>query len=155
GGPDAVFVNDGQGRFTEHPLDHGATSSPGSTTIAVADVDGDGRLDLYIANYKAYTTLDRMSPQERAFNTVTRQVAPGRYAVRERFRKEYRVLDRPDLGGVSLEQRADPDFFYRNAGGGRFVREPIAGNLRFVDPQGKPLGAEPEDFGLAAMFADL
>jgi hypothetical protein len=68
---------------------------------------------------------------------------------------EYRLVDREDLGGISLEQRADPDFFYRNEGAGRFVREPIAGNPRFVDEQGRMLAEEPEDFGLAAIFADL
>ncbi|HEV8149759.1 MAG TPA: FG-GAP-like repeat-containing protein, partial [Gemmatimonadales bacterium] len=51
--------------------------------------------------------------------------------------------------------RADPDFFYRNDGTGRFIREPIAGNPRFLNEQGKPLEHEPDDFGLAAMFADL
>jgi hypothetical protein len=68
---------------------------------------------------------------------------------------EYRLVDREDLGGISLEQRADPDFFYRNEGAGRFVREPIAGNPRIVDEQGRMLAEEPEDFGLAVIFADL
>ncbi len=155
GGPNALFLNDGTGHFTEQGADAGLTSSAGSTTIALADVDGDGWLDLYIANYKAYTTLDRMSPQERSFDHVVRQLGPGRFAVREQYRRDYRLVDRADLGGISLEQRADPDFFYRNAGGGRFIREPIARNPRFVDDRGRQLTEEPEYFGLAAMFVDL
>jgi len=155
GGPNALFLNDGTGRFTEQGEEAGLKSSAGSTTIAAADVNGDGWLDLYIANYKAYTTLDHISPQERAFDQVVRQLGPRRYEVRERYRRDYRVVDREDLGGISLEQRADPDLFYRNAGGGRFIREPIARNPRFVDEQGRPLAEEPEAFGLAAMFADL
>jgi hypothetical protein len=155
GGPNALFVNDGTGRFNELRDEAGLTSSAGSTTIAVGDVDGDGWLDLYIANYKAYTTLDRMSPQERSFDQVVRQLGPRRFEVRERYRREYRVVDREDLGGFSLEQRADPDFFYRNAGGGRFIRESLAGNSRFVDEDGRPLREEPEDFSLAAVFANL
>jgi hypothetical protein len=155
GGPNALFSNDGKGHFTERGDDAGLTSSAGSTTIAVADVDGDDDLDLYVANYKAYTTLDRISPQERAFDQVVRQLGPRRFEVREPYRRDYKLVDREDLGGVSLVQRADPDFFYRNDGAGRFVREPIARNRRFVDERGRPLAEEPEDFGLAAMFADL
>lgn len=151
GGPNAVYVNDGAGAFTESPL----ASTAGSMTAAVADVDGDGWLDLYVANYKAYTMLDRISPQERSFDQIVREVGPRRFAVREPYRRDYKVSDRPDLGGVSLSQRADPDFFYRNDGTGRFVREPIAAGRRFLDEQGRPLPAEPEDFGLAAMFVDL
>jgi hypothetical protein len=155
GGPNALFLNDGTGRFTEQGEDAGLTSSAGSKTITVADVDGDGDLDLYIVNYKAYTTLDRMSPQGRAFDQVVRQLGPRRFVVREEYRADYKLVDREDLGGISLVQRADPDFFYRNDGAGRFIREPIAGNSRFVDEHGRVLAEEPEDFGLAAMFADL
>lgn len=155
GGPNALFLNDGNGRFTEQRAEAGLTSSAGSTTVAVADVDGDGWLDLYITNYKAYTTLDRVSPQERSFDQVVRQLGPARFEVRERYRTEYKLVEREDLGGISLTQRADPDFFYRNDGTGGFIRERIAGNRRFVDEQGRPLREEPEHFGLAAMFADL
>lgn len=153
GGPNALFRNDGGGRFTEEEA--GLKSSAGSTTLALADVDGDGHLDLYVANYKAYTTLDRISPQERAFDQVVRQLGRDRFEVRERYRDDYRLVTRTDLGGISLEQRADPDFFYRNDGTGKFIHEPLAANSRFLDEAGQPLAVEPEDFGLAAMFADL
>ena len=155
GGPNALFLNDGRGHFSEQTA--GLTSTAGSMTIAVADVDGDGDLDLYVANNKAYTTIDRMSPQERAFGNVTRRLGggPNRYEVKEQYRRDYRLVDREDLGGISLQQRADPDYFYLNDGTGHFIREPMAHNPRFVDEKGVPLAEEREDFGLAAVFADL
>jgi hypothetical protein len=153
GGPNALFTNDGSGRFTEQR--DGLQSAAGSTTVALADVDGDGWLDLYITNYKAYTMLDRLSPIGRSFSQVVREVAPQQFEVKPELRGEYKLTDRPDFGGISLGQRADPDAFYRNAGAGRFVREPLARNARFVDENGRQLREEPEDFGLAAMFADL
>ncbi|MBL8999064.1 MAG: VCBS repeat-containing protein, partial [Gemmatimonadetes bacterium] len=70
------------------------------------------------------------------------------------LRDNYRVVLRDDIRGVSVVQRADPDWFYRNEGG-RFVAEPLAGNPRFVDERGTPLEREPDDFGLAARFFDV
>ncbi|MEO6487104.1 MAG: VCBS repeat-containing protein, partial [Thermoanaerobaculia bacterium] len=141
------------GRFAEEEA--GLQSSAGSTTATLADVDGDGHLDLYVANYKAYTTLDRISPQQRAFDQVVRETGPRRFEVRQQYRKDYKLVNREDLGGISLVQRVDPDFFYRNDGSGKFVREPMVGNARFVDEDGSQLTEDAEDFGLAAMFADL
>ncbi|HEY6110497.1 MAG TPA: VCBS repeat-containing protein, partial [Gemmatimonadales bacterium] len=155
GGPNTLFLNDGAGHFTDQGDRAGLASSAGSTTIAAGDVDGDGDLDLYVANYKSSTTLDRMSPQQRSFDQLARQLGPTKFEIREPFRADYKLVERADLGGVSIVQRADPDAFYRNEGGGRFVREPIAHNTRFVDEHGQPLAEEREDFGLAAMFADL
>lgn len=153
GGPNALFRNDGTGRFTEEEA--GLQSTAGSTTATLADVDGDGHLDLYVANYKAYTTLDRISPQQRSFDQVVRELGPRRFEVREQYRSDYKLVNREDLGGISLVQRADPDFFYRNDGTGKFVREQMVGNARFADEDGKQLTEDAEDFGLAAMFADL
>lgn len=155
GGTNALYVNDGKGNFTEQGAEAGLASNAGSTTLAMADVNGDGALDLYVANYRARTTLDEISPQERSFDQVVRQTGPDKFELKEKYRNDYRVVDRPDLGGVSLEQRADPDFFYLGDGKGRFLRERIAGNPRFRDRDGASLKSDPEDFSLAAIFADL
>jgi hypothetical protein len=149
GGPNAWYLNDGAGSFSEQFL----PDSAGSTTAALADTDRDGDLDLVIANYKAYTTLDSLPPQVRAFDQLAREVAPRRFEVFPQYARDYRIVPRDDLRGVSLVQRADPDFFYVNQGG-RFDRIGFASEW-FQDEDGRPLPYEPESFGLAAMFTDV
>ncbi len=153
-GPNALFINDGKGRFTEHRADLGLDpTGRGGTTVTMADVDGDGDLDLYAANYKPYSPVDSISPQQRAFNQIVRQVSPGKFEVRPEFRRDFRIVMRPDMGGLNLSMRGDPDDFYRNDGG-HFTREPRTSG-RFTDASGRPLAEEDESFGLDAKFADL
>ena len=153
-GPNAIFLNDGAGKFTEH-RDLGLdTVGRGGTTISMADVDGSGRLSMYIANYKPYNVDDTIPPQQRAFNQMVRQVAPGKYEVDPEHRRDYKLVMRPDLGGLRLTQRAEPDAFYDNDGRGHFTRVPLTSS-RFRDAQGNSLAVEPESFTLGARFADL
>ncbi|HLG04941.1 MAG TPA: FG-GAP-like repeat-containing protein, partial [Gemmatimonadales bacterium] len=155
GGRNSLFLNDGTGRFADATAESGLVAeSRGSTTLALADVDGNGSLDLYVANYKARTMLDSLSPQQRAFDQIVKSTSRGFEVIPER-RADYRLQPRPEVRGVTLVQRADPDWFYLNDGRARFTREPIARNPRFLDEDGRPLGEEPEDFGLAARFYDV
>src|SRR5213594_3460306 len=90
GGGVALFINDGHGMFTEQTAAAGLTAHTGSMTMALTDVDGDGHLDLYVANYKVKSALDLFSPRERAFDRVVHKVG-DRFEVVDRFRKDYRV----------------------------------------------------------------
>jgi len=153
GGPNALFLNDGSGHFTELTAEAGLSSDRGSTTMALADVDGDGDLDLYVANYKVVTALDLFPPQERAFDQVV-QRAGAEFRVAPMFEPHYRVQVRPDLGVVVRTQRADPDWFYLNDGQGRFQRVPLTAG-RFRTAGGAVLQEEPELFSLVASFRDL
>jgi hypothetical protein len=152
-GPNAIFVNDGKGRFTER-RDLGLDSlGNGGTTVAMADVDGDGHLDMYVANYRAFSIEDSIPPQQRSFAQVVRKTAAGNYEVIPERRNEYRVVMRPDMGGLKMTSRGAPDDFYRFANG-RFERVPF-NSATFRDTAGKPLAEEQESFGLGARFADL
>jgi enediyne biosynthesis protein E4 len=153
-GPNAIYVNDGTGRFAEHRGDLGLDSTGrGGTTVAMADVDGDGDLDLYVANYKANSPVDEIPPQQRAFSQIVRQVGKGKFEIVPERRRDFKLVMRPDMGGLNLSMRGEPDDFYLNDGG-RFARVPLTAS-RFQDAAGRPLAEEPESFTLDARFADL
>ena len=152
GGTNGLFLNNGHGKFTEVTDAVGLTSHRGSTTATLADVDGDGDLDLYIANYKAKDAMDIFPPQERGFDQVV-QRTDDHFEVAPRFREHYRVELRPDLGAVVRTQRAEPDWFYINDGRGKFTHVPFTSG-RFLDEDGKSLAEEPDRFGLTARFFD-
>src|SRR6185312_446874 len=152
-GPNSIFLNDGHAHFVEH-RDLGLDpSGHGGTTVALADVDGDGWLDLYVANYKPYSPADRSPPGAHSFSqTVVRDLS-GRYVVRPELARDYKLIVRPELGGTFLTMRGERDQFFHNVHG-RFVAESLsAGRFRGADD--KPLADPPESFALTARFADL
>jgi hypothetical protein len=152
-GPNAVFLNDGTGHFAEHH-DLGLDSvGKGGTTITMSDVDGDGFLDLYVANYKEYSLEDSLPPQRRAFNQMVHEVSPGKFEVIPEFRHEYKLVNRPDMGGMRMTMRGNADDFYKNDGG-HFTRVPFTSE-RFLDATGKRLTEDPESFALDAKFVDF
>ncbi|MCA0377034.1 MAG: FG-GAP-like repeat-containing protein [Gemmatimonadetes bacterium] len=153
-GPNALFVNDGHGRFTER-RDAGLDSTGrGATTVAMADVDGSGRLALFITNYKPYNVDDTIPPQLRAFNQMVKQVGPKQYVITPGHERDFKLVQRADMGGLRMTQRAEPDEFYVNDGAGHFRREAMTAG-RFLDTTGLPVAEEYESFGLSARFADL
>jgi hypothetical protein len=136
-GPNAIFVNDGKAHFTERrDLGLDATGK-GGATVTLADVDGDGMLDLYVANYKPYSLDDSLPPQQRAFSQMVRQTGPNQFEIVPEHRTEYKLVKRPDMGGLRMTARGAVDDFYRNAGG-RFTRVSMASDA-FRDATGKPL----------------
>ena len=150
-GPNAIFLNDGHGHFTER-RDLGLdTIGSGGTTITMADVDGTGWLSLYVANYRARDLEDSLPPERPSLSQMVRQTAPGRYEVVPEFSSLYRLVMRPDMGGLRMSARGAPDAFYRNVNG-RFVRETMA--QRFSGVDGSPYPGD-ESFSLDARFVDL
>ena len=153
GGPLKLWLGDGHGHFTDATEGSGLVGGYAVTGLTLADVDGDGDLDLYAATYKTRNALDAYPPQARTFEQVVHKVGE-KYSVDPKWAAEFRVEDRPELGGIMRSQRAEPDLFFLNDGHGHFTRTPIAGP-RFRGEDGKPLAEEPDYFTLAARFYDV
>jgi hypothetical protein len=158
GGGTHLFINDGHGKFTEAKeiLNPGF----GGMSLGLADYDGDGWLDLYVANYRVTSIGDQ--PDAR----FSLRTIDGRLTVASindkpltdpewtnRFKFDIRGNDK---GGMRFakEELGEPDVLYRNRGGGKFEKIPFTGGA-FLDEDGKPLTETPFDWGLSVMFRDL
>jgi enediyne biosynthesis protein E4 len=150
GDPNALLLNDGAGVFSEVTDAAGVASSQGSTTSTLADIDGDGDLDLYVAQYKTRSAADELRPFERDIRLT---VGSGdELAIAPEYRNHFRIERRR---GVPVPvERGEPDLLYINDGSGSFT---LVGpeDLRFLDAEGDPIPAIIEDFGLAARFHDV
>jgi len=134
-----LFLNDGRGHFTQ-AADSGLRHEYGAMTCALGDFDGDGTLDLYVANYR--TTTIRTT----GFSLLN---IDGR-----------RMIQPEDKGHLELTsqgrvlEHGEPHVLYRNDGHGHFT--PLSWtDGTFLDEEGRALKEAPHDWGLTAAFRDL
>ncbi len=151
GVPQRLLRNEGDGRFTDVSGEAGFEVARASRSFALADVDGDGDLDLYVANNKTRVARDLFPPEEQTSDRIVVRVG-GRCAVAPDMAEHWQVDCLP--AGVRRIELAEEDEFYLNDGTGRFERVPFTGG-RFVGEDGAPLAAAPRDWGLSARFHDL
>ncbi len=134
------FLNNGSGRFHDNTQNSGLEPSPGTTTMALADIDGDGTLDLYVARYRATDIRDQAR--------VEVQFVGGKPVLPPRYR------DRLALTPTGLLEFGEPDLWYLNDGRGHFKSVSWTDG-RFHDDLDRPLFSPPRDWGLTATFRDL
>ena len=97
-GPNRLYRNEGDGRFTEVSQEAGVDDERWGSSAAFGDVDGDGHLDLYVCNYVLFDLAN--PPNGGELCTV--------YQGLEGF-----------CGPMGMERQAD--VLYRNDGDGRFT----------------------------------
>ena len=142
-----IFTNNGKGQFTKHPA---LNPNRCGASVALADIDADGDLDVYIANYRIVTMRDEPNAPFRVRNEGARTVVT-----------EYkgRPVTHPDLAGrFSVHQgriveNGEPDVLYRNDANCRYTALSFT-NGTFIDERGQPLREPPFDWGLSVMMRD-
>lgn len=135
-----IYLNTARGGFTQTTLAAGAAAGRGGMTLAMADVDHNGTLDLYVTNHRVDDIRDR--------GQVDLPFVNGRIVIPPELAERFRV----DRGQVY--EYGEPDELYRNDGSGRFERVSWTGGV-FLDEHGRALTAPPLDWGLSASFRDL
>lgn len=144
----SLWWNDGHGVFSAGPV-----LNPGRAgmSLALADADGDGDLDLYVANYRANSLRDDPGAK---FTMRTEDGRTRVVAYNGRSTSEPDLIGRFYLTPAGVKENGEPDALFLNDGRGAFTPVSWTGGA-FLDATGKPLTAEPHDWGLSVMFRDV
>ena len=141
-GPNACLLNDGRGHFQDATASSGLVLwKMGCETATLADIDGDGTLDLYIANYG-----ERLLSRDGG--NISIGMVNGKPQVVGRMGQRLKIID-----GV-YEEYGEPHALFLNDGRGHFRRVSWTDGA-FLNEAGQPLKEAPRDFGLTATFRDL
>lgn len=142
-------VNDGTGHFSVKQV---MNPGKGAMSMAMGDMDGDGRLDLYVANYRQTTLRDHPRTNFR-INMVDGK--PMVATVDGRPSNEPDLIGRYTFAqGTGITEHGEADAYFRGGEQGTFVPVPFTGGT-FLDESGKPLSADQYDWGLSVMVRDL
>lgn len=141
GGPLTCFINLGHGRFTNSTISSGLLGGFGGTSLTLADVNGDGHLDLYAANYARLSLL-------RSGGALAMRYVNGRPVPTGPGSERLRLVN------GRLMEVGEPDVLYLNDGQGHFSPVPWTNGV-FLDEAGKALTEAPPELGLSAVFRDL
>ena len=150
-----LFLNNGEGDFTRDQQSGLDSTAVGGATMSLADIDGDGDLDLYVAHYNNKRVRDLYAPGDLAGSNVA--VREGdRYNIKEEFRKYYTNIQ--SIKGPALRETGIEDELYVNKGGigNSWKGFEKVENLKgyFLDENGEPAGLG-QNWGLSARFEDV
>src|SRR5678815_5858021 len=146
------FLNDGKGHFRETTAEAGLTSTTASMSMALADIDGNGDLDLYVCNYRNETLRDGFRMQVRVATIGGKRLITMLNG---------RQLTGPDLTGwVTLDadgnirENGQADVLYRDLGGGKFRALSFTDGT-FLDEKSQPLKEPLYDWTLTVSYIHL
>jgi len=138
----ALLVNERNGHFTNGTDAAGLNTKPlGSTSVALGDLDGNGSLDLFVANYGENTVL-------RSGGEISYRMVGGRAVVSGRQARRLKIID------GKLYEFGEPSAVYLNDGTGKFTALSWTDG-RFRDEEGRPLKEGPNDLSLSVLIRDL
>ncbi len=140
GGGVICFQNQGSGKFANVTPAAGTASPFGAVGMALADVDGNGTLDLYVVNNRTDDIRDR--------GQIHLQMVRGKLTVPPNFRNRLVVID------GQVNEYGDPDILYLNDGQGHFRWVAWTDGM-FLSEKGAAITNAPLDWGLTATFRDL
>ncbi len=140
GGNLRCLLNDQHGRFVDVTATAGLRGTEATETIALADIDGNGTLDAYVANNRTDDIRDW--PRVPVIYVNRKPTVPPQ------------LRNRISLETGSLQEFGEPDVLFLNDGQAHF-RAVSWTNGTFLDARGTPLAAPPLDWGLTAAFRDL
>jgi len=140
--PTQLLLNDGRGAFVDGTSGRLVTPTPSATWgVELADVDGDGDLDLLEVNDRSLLNRLYVNDGAGVFRDVTMvAVPPHRYRSGGQLVRDFD--NDGDLDWLVLERYPTAPHLYLNDGNGRFTDASI----------GIPAGAGGGDFGVAAVI---
>ncbi|MDG1891033.1 MAG: VCBS repeat-containing protein [Verrucomicrobiota bacterium] len=134
-----LWLNNGKGVF-EHATPKAFLSRSGPHSLAMADINGDTRMDLFVANYGENTM--------RSGAAISVKTVRGRQVVTGRWRNRIKII-----GGQLVEQ-GEPNRLYIQTPTGNFEGASWTDG-RFEAANGMPLKDDLWDMSLSARFVDL
>ncbi|MCB1188574.1 VCBS repeat-containing protein [bacterium] len=141
GGKNRLFINGGDGSFSEQAADYGLDTERSTIVSAVFDLDNDGDLDIYNANNRKGRNEDGMVEEERGnaryFGFFLNPETGERILDDESSQTHY--MD--NSGKIRL--KPDSDEFYVNKGEGKFINE------------ASTIGVRPDGWSLNALACDF
>jgi len=133
--PNLLFVNAGNGQFTERAQELGFGFSGASVMFAFADYDRDGRLDAYLVTHRLSVGPDHRLPrsgQESVSRAVVQIGADRRARVNPRYDELFELMDKGP-GRVELFIAGQRDPLLHNLGTTGFTNVAAAAGIHGTD----------------------